>query len=346
MQPTQNLILYDWLTFSCGFSRDDVISFLGLQDVAWKKGYGSRLFYSERWEFEGISIHFSDNMDKKYNYGVCVEMSGKGCRAFETFGGVCFPRLLYDLRQIGANVSRIDIAYDDFTGMIDINEMFRAASNLEFRCTKKSFQLAASAPDRDPAHCGKSVCHGSRDSEVFFRCYDKRVERKAWDEFTHWVRFEMQLRKDAAQNFVNCNWPLGRKFSAVLNNYLAYLVPDPDDSNTSRWSVVPWWSDLVGSIDSISLYTKKDMEYNKLRLDNYVFRQAGRAIAAEIACIGLDKFLDQLPQITDPEYPDKYLKVISDQRSLDKKKQEAKKIDQARRDAILKSIIGEYLSSE
>lgn len=351
MQPEKNLILYDWLTFSCGFLLDEVLCFLGLESVNWQKGLGSKLHYAERWFYEGISIHWSESFDQKHNSGCCVEMSGQGCRAFETFGGKCFPRLLYDLRIMHAHITRLDVAYDDFTGVIDIDEMFRACNALEFRCVKKSFSTQMTASDRDPAHFGKSVCHGSRSSDVFFRCYDKRVERNAQEDFSHWIRFEIQLRKEAAENFVNASGSLGEKFSAVLNNYLAYLVPDSDDSNISRWDVVHWWSSFVDSVHSISLYSKKDLEYNRNRLENYVFTQCAGAVKAAILVNGYSAFLDMLP--SESELNPKYLSVISHERELKKKMEAASElakqhsleavrcaVSQGRRDEILKTIVG------
>lgn len=355
MEQIQNVILYDWLTFSCGFLRDEVILFLGLESVNWSKGLGSKLHYAERWCFEGISIHFTESFDTKYNSGCCVEMSGQGCRAFETFGGKCFPRLLFDLQRMAAHITRLDIAYDDFEGVIDIDEMFRACNALEFRCKKKAFSTQLSATDRDPAHAGKSVCHGSRSSDVFFRCYDKRVERNAQDEYDHWIRFEIQLRDPAAENFVYASGSLGEKFSGVINNYLAYLVPDPEDSNISRWDLAPWWASFVSSVERISLYSKKDLEYNRDRLERYVFTQCAGAVAAAIAVNGYSDFLDRLPKESqlNPKYTDIIAKERVYKEQLRQKAIEDKEkarqhaiagirsaVSQGRRDEILKSIVG------
>lgn len=344
-QPEQNLILYDWLTFSTGFLRDEVLLFLGLDHVQWKTGLKTRLLYDERWEYEGISIHWSAPHSSN-NSGCCVEMSGGGCRTFETFGGKCFPRLLYDLVEMGANITRLDIAYDDFTGVIDLDEMFRACNALEFKCTSKSFSTNLSATDRE--HFGKSVCHGARSSEVFFRCYDKRVERGAYDEFSHWVRFEIQLRKNAAMNFARLGGQIGHKFAAVINNYLAYLVPDPSDTNYRRWELAPWWSEFVASVDRVSLYSKKEQDYNLSRLESYVFGQCQNAIKTAITLIGYQAFLDRLPAQEDlpPKYSGLISEVTERRKTVREKAIEHELIgvraavSQGRRDEILKTICG------
>ena len=351
-QPTQNLILYDWFSFSLkSMQRDDMIAFLGLPASGWTEGLGSKYFYKERWLFgKGISIHFGGK-----NGGVFVEMSGQGCRELETYGCIDFDSLIPWVIAAGGNISRVDIAYDDFTGVLDIDEMFRAAQNFEFVATSHAINLAVSGSDRQ--HLGKSVCHGSRSSEVFFRCYDKRAERKAYDDYDHWIRFEMQLRGNAAYNFCSLSGSIGEKFSAVINNYLRYVVPDPDDSNTARWEVCDWWRDFVSSVDRISLYTKKDVEYNRERLRHYVYDQCAAAIKTIITIEGYQSFLDQLPSESEIREKQKYARLIDQDKKWKQEAEEARKkkfaehydhvtevlrsaVSQCRRDEILKTICG------
>ena len=82
MLHMDNRIIYDYVTFSSQIhSTENLIDILGLGGVAFDVtngyyGYRSRLFFC------GISIHY----DGAPGMGVCVEMSGKGCRTFEEFG--------------------------------------------------------------------------------------------------------------------------------------------------------------------------------------------------------------------------------------------------------------------
>ena len=80
---SENAIIYDWLTFTSKIhDLDSMLEFLGFDDsISWQSlkgqnGYRDRLYY------DGVSIHYNGSDDM----GVCVSMSGKGCRTFETFG--------------------------------------------------------------------------------------------------------------------------------------------------------------------------------------------------------------------------------------------------------------------
>ena len=75
---SENLILFDWLTFtSHSDSPETLMQLLGLHNVPWQKMDKGRNGYRQRYFFENISILF-DGAD---NMGVCVDMSGTGCRA-------------------------------------------------------------------------------------------------------------------------------------------------------------------------------------------------------------------------------------------------------------------------
>lgn len=139
---------------------------------------------------------------------------------------------------------------------------------------------------------GCSVTHGSMKSEIFLRIYDKAAERGLEDGF-HWIRVELQLRRDRAMQFVTEPGDIGSRFCGVILNYLRYIEPS-DDTNKWRWPLTEYWSKLVLSADAISLYQKPGSEYNLANMTAYVFNQAGNAIDATIQVLGLEKFLSEL----------------------------------------------------
>lgn len=316
-QRPSNCILYDWLTFSSSSisDPDEIIRILGLSDHPWQKELGSRLRYDERWQIEGfgISVHFS-YPDSKRNEGVCVEMSGQGCRAFETWGACSFDDLIKWIIDNGFNISRLDIAYDDFEGLIDIKSMYGQALRREFRCRSEHLSLYFDGVDRDSGHDAISVCHGKRDSHIFIRCYDKRAERKAFDEFPHWVRLEMQLRNENAMGFASASGSIGQKFRSVLCNYLNYLDPDPDDSNYRRWEVSSWWVNLLDGAAAISIVSKKDIDYNRERLNDFVYNHCANAIKAAVALDGGKKFFENILFCASSDLKPKYARLLEDER--------------------------------
>ena len=90
-----NYIIYDYITFTSKIHNQfSVIDFLGLQDVEFETlkgfyGYKDRLYY------DGISIHYNG----RENMGICVEMSGKGCRTWEKYGSADYDGLFSEILE-------------------------------------------------------------------------------------------------------------------------------------------------------------------------------------------------------------------------------------------------------
>ena len=200
----ENALLYDWLTVSFkDVDFQDLIYFLGLHEKPWRER-STRLFYEKRIEFDGISVHYSSEFDVTHNKGCCLEMSGQGCRDFETFSDCSWSELFDFIKATDGRITRIDIAYDDFSGVLDIPVMASFARQFWFTSRSQKIRIMEESEDGEPDHMGYSVCHGSKSSDLFIRCYDKRVEKHAWD-IPHWVRFEVQLRNDNCMGFVSEN---------------------------------------------------------------------------------------------------------------------------------------------
>ena len=87
----QDIVLYDWLSFTT--KRSDpyyIVDLLGMKEIPWQLTKGAR-GYQDRLYFNAISIHFNGRDDM----GVWCEMSGQGCRAFETLSGGKFLHGLF-----------------------------------------------------------------------------------------------------------------------------------------------------------------------------------------------------------------------------------------------------------
>lgn len=316
-----NCILYDWLTFSLpDFSLQETIAFLNLPDnLNWQEGLGSRLFYAERRAFSGISIHSTSDLDsRRLNAGCCVEMSGQGCRAYETYSGKSMSDLISRVRSAGLSVSRVDVAYDDFQGLIDIQLMAAQAREFHFTSRLQARKIVDESQFSDIEVAGLTVSHGSKSSRIYIRCYDKRIERNAMNIYPHWVRLEIQLRDENAVNFLDYPVDLGSKFAGLLRNYLLYRDPVDSDSNKRRWPVSSWWSDLLGDIESISVSSKKDLDYNKDRFDDFVFDHMHNVIKTGVLLYGPVQFLRRVFGFSD-DMPTKYKRLLSEYSVADPK---------------------------
>lgn len=305
----ENIVLIDWFTFSVrDMSVDAVIGWLGLCDLDWidrpgHNGYKSAKWYGGMWIlFDGQVVQTFDGLR---DMGICVEFSGQGCRQYETSGNRPLETLVNDVSHFQtANITRLDVAFDDVdkdgNGLLDVMKIERLArkdmyiSKFGMRSGEWSGKHSDGGEKNPLAY---SVYFGSPRSDVRFRIYDKSQERGGLDY--HWVRFELQLRHDAAANFITAPGTVGYKYTGVINNYLRFIVPNKNDSNRRRWASPEWWTRFLSHTEKVSVFTKKDVDYNLSRLERYVFSQAGNSLVTYIKCVGWFKFREMLKSCED-----------------------------------------------
>lgn len=288
----ENIVLYDWLSFtSKTHTPDQIISALGLQDVPWIDTKGARGYRSRKY-FSAISIHF----DGRDDMGVWCELSGQGCRAFESLSSVGWDKLFAWIQDNGCKITRLDVAYDDHTGVLPIGEIAQATQCGMYVSRSNYWECVLSSK-------GSTVQIGSPQSKVVIRIYDKAAERGIPDE--HWIRCEMQLRDDRALQFSMIPLPIGAAYAGVLLNYLRYIEPADEDTNKWRWPMTDYWKNLVEDAEKISIYQAPGIEYNLERCKNYVVNQAGNAIDALIQIYGLEELqamIDNRTTKPNPKY--------------------------------------------
>lgn len=288
----ENIVIYDWLSFTSKIhTPQELIDALGLSHVSWTQTKGAR-GYRDRLYFNAISIHYNGRDDM----GVWVEMSGQGCRAFESFSAVRWERLFFFIRENGLKITRLDVAYDDHTGLLPMNRIVMDTQSGMYVSKSDYWETVLSSK-------GSTVQIGSPQSKVLIRIYDKSAERNC-EQGTHWIRIEIQMRDDRAVQFTKIPLPIGEAFAGVLLNYLRYVEPS-EDANKWRWPMTDYWMNLVEDAERISIYRTPGVEYNEDRLMNYVINQAGNAIDCLIKLYGLDgleKMIDERPCAPNPKY--------------------------------------------
>ena len=280
------MILYDWLTVS---SKDEDpeawMELLGMKNCCWEEMNHGRNGYRKGQYFGSITILYDGNP----GMGSCLDMSGQGCRSFEEYGTGDFDGLFHLFSgNPQYNMTRLDVAFDDHTGILDIRQLFRDSDKDEdgeqqfisrFRVSDLRKKFKNGRP-------GISVCHGSEKSAAFIRIYDKAAER-GLPESQHWVRVELQLRDERAAAFSVEASPIGVRFRGVLFNYVRYVDDPGTDSNRWRWPMKPYWENLIEEAGRIRLYVKPGIEYNIGQLDTFVFDQAASAISAAFEVYGV-----------------------------------------------------------
>lgn len=305
---SQNVILWDWLTISCKDEDPEVwMKLLGMESAPWELLDHGANGYRQAYYFGSISIWF----DGQPGMGCCVNMSGQGCRSYEEHGSgdyvSLFGIVLGDPERF--NITRLDVAFDDHTGILDIDQVAQDTNDREFVSRFRTERIEKEFKDGRP---GLTVYHGSKKSAVMIRIYDKAAELGLPD-YQHWIRVEIQLRQERAAEFArqSLDQEIGTLFRGVLLNYVRYVDDPGNDSNPSRWPLKDYWQQLVEEAEKIRLFVKPGIEYNVSQLDHFVFDQAAGAFHCAVKLYGASYVVQR---VLDKDISDnkKYLGVLKE----------------------------------
>jgi phage replication initiation protein len=322
-------VLIDWLTFSVKQTdpRTVIRDFLGMDPELFQDpGYGL-LGYQRILKFSDIIVCYEPRENDYFqDMGVCVSMSGNGCRSFETmsklsFDGVkdkqgmssvAFPVLFQLLAaDPSANVSRVDIACDDHEGYLDMEEIVRKTQENEINSRMSKRQVVVSYDGRE--RNGSTVYIGSPSSDFRIRIYDKALEQ---GQDGHWIRVEMVLRGKNSNAFISemvNSESVGKLAAQIVNDKFSFI--EKDDSNISRCSVCAWWSSFVEELEAVILVSRKVIQHRVDEIDNWLEAQIGPSLAIIIKTLGWPH-LFEMAHAAARRLSDKQLSLISDYNSV------------------------------
>ena len=328
-----NVFLIDWLTFVTFVDNVDAVkAMLGLADpsIPWLEETKFRNGYPKQCYWNGITISFgADNADLyqdtfkdgklktaeekvRIDMGMCcVNLSGTGCRTFETYGHGDWNKLFAHF-FCGAkyNITRLDLAYDDHIGILDIHKIEDDTRDRAYVTRAKYAEVVWSDNENTDIQ-GTTLQIGSDKSRTKIRIYDKAAERGFKDR--HWVRCEIQLRKENAAVACGELWKLqhiGKVAAGILRNYVTYRVPTTD-SNKSRWPIAPYWDRLILDMERIRLWISPGEPYNFSKTAKWLTEQCGQAILCAIKTNCWNQILYQIRD-QNPELLPKYDRVYKE----------------------------------
>lgn len=311
LESKNNVFLIDWLTFVAhGDSVDYIKWLLGLDgpDIPWETSEKFRNGYPQQCYWNGITISYGADDERFYkdpskvrlDMGICVNLSGSGCRTYESFGKgdwkQLFAYLLRDTSELASanhvfkryNITRLDLAYDDHIGLLDLKRIETDVRERNYISRAKYAEVIWS-DNQDSNIQGMTIQIGSDKSAVKIRMYDKASERGFKDR--HWVRCEIQLRDERA--LVACtelhkHQHIGMTAAGILRNYLTFREPN-NDTNPSRWPLADYWDKLLLDMERVRLWISPGEPYNFSKTEHWLCKQYGQAIVV-------------LDQLHDPEY--------------------------------------------
>ena len=302
--------IYDALSFTSKNPTHNVefiIEFLGFHSIQWVDTYGVKGYKSRKY-FDGVNINYDSDDPEKFLW---VELSGQGCRVFETYGNGDYSKIFsWILANPDVSITRLDIAFDYLENQDIIHKIKNALRNGDYVSSFRSWEITEDKND------ASTIYIGSKKSDFFFRIYDKAIERGYLDRSCGtWIRFEAQLRHDRANAWIESNF---QPFELInlLSGYIRFIDPDSLDSNKSRCDIADWWDQFVDLALSIKLIQYPGTEYNLSNLSRFVFGQAGAAVYSAIEVYGLVSFLRRLQEssqetaINNPKYQQFFRKEV------------------------------------
>jgi DNA relaxase NicK len=296
--------LIDWLTFTvkcCAREEGGKVHSSWFDDALYVCEHILKLPFERfreqecgRWGYRrcvawnGIEILFDGGTQ---NMGLCVSMSGNACRAYEVENDIielCWR--VYDDDE--AKPTRIDLACDDFTGVMNIRRIKDAIDEGELRsCIRDTSDFGRKKGRLSEK--AEGVYIGSEKSELRFRIYDKAKERGDYESV--WNRLEMVCRRQYAEaalkNIIESGLGLGECVAGMIAEKIAFIVKD--DVNISRCSLADWWAEFLGEVSKLKMTLKEKPEMAVERLAEYFGEQLSACIWVCHAVYG-DRFFDMI----------------------------------------------------
>ena len=301
VRQLDNVFLIDWLTVTFhGLQIWDVKEILGMDDVPWSlnhsfvNGYPLDLCFGHVHIRHGADnpAFYDDPRKARTDMGISLDMSGQGCREFESWSKKSWLDLISDIFRCGGvqgtkmSVTRLDLAYDDHSGLLNIWQIKRDVEDRNYISKSKKSMIIWSDDQETDIH-GLTLQIGSKKSPVLIRIYDKAAER-GYTQEKHWVRVELQLRQDRAQEALKLLYQresIGMVASGIVRNYCMFVTPT-SDSNRARWPISEYWQRVLDGFEKIRIWVSPGEEYNFSKTENQLITQYGQALQTYAAIHG------------------------------------------------------------
>ncbi len=257
--PTNNRVskdficLIDWLSFTIkkNIPIDYIISdFLKMKNDDFIELDRGNYGYKRQIENGNVRIYF----EGKEDMGIHIQLSGQGCRQVEETLQGDWLTLFRKIIDVEGTFTRLDLAVDDFVGMLDIERIQEKTKKKEYVSRFTNWEIRTSCKN-DSDRYGKSVYFGSPKSDIRLRFYDKAAEQEEI-EGLHWVRTELQLRNERANNAIQLyifGKSIGEIVAGVLKNYIRFVDPSSTDKNKWRWNTSKFWNEFIAGAEKLKL---------------------------------------------------------------------------------------------
>ncbi|MGX5378289.1 replication initiation factor domain-containing protein [Ligilactobacillus sp. LYQ135] len=288
-----------------------------------------RYGYLDRFSLDMIKVYESAQGDLR---GTLIELSGQGCRQFEAYLNhqkrSWFDFLSDCLAHYG-NVTRIDLAINDYKEAISLKRLLNKMRKGEYRSKFKStsYQGGIKCSDNDKKHdTGITLYFGSMQSD-FYMCFYQKNYQLAHQKHLNPQdidiknRYELRFMGKRAQNMVRqvLESETDQKDQLLLNLVFGYIKSyvtflKPSKKSKRNWDVYLPWEVFLGDVGSIKFVTEpQEMTFEKTRAWlSYQVMPTIKALKMIDDTLGSDEVGSMLRQAKLKERQRKMIKIILD----------------------------------
>lgn len=197
------------------------------------------------------------------------------------------PRgLLTELIEAGMSATRVDFAFDDKDGLLDLEQIGKAARSASY---VSRFHKWTHIENNEG---GETWSFGSRSSGSYIRTYNKAAEQHVDG---HWIRVELELKAERANEAVRYllskvgeeDW--GACVASWILGLLDFKEPGAD-ANKSRWRTAEWWEAFL-EFEKKSRLTIAKSERTVDEARAWVDQQVGPTLFVVCMAFGHDEVL-------------------------------------------------------
>ncbi|HEM3185275.1 replication initiation factor domain-containing protein [Streptococcus suis] len=254
--------------------RFQVLKLLGY-DIDDFQSISGRFFYNAGLTLGNyVNVYYNEHKIEKIKGStdtVTYVFTGQGCTdLYEKIDGD-WAQLFKSLISINANITRLDIALDDFVGLLKFPTILSKLNLGHYKSPKKAHNIVRSS-DVNRNEKGLTIYIGSsRNSSskgnYYCRMYDKKAQYlekhqqipEEIEKADFWQRYEISYTKKKSQKIAELlagGESVDKVYKQSMSKLVTFLVPTKNKDgqlyeNKSDWKVCSWWSKFLETDEKI-----------------------------------------------------------------------------------------------
>ena len=294
-------LICDWISFTWIPQNDPLFSdsdrdtidifflrfpeFQGKNFVTFEHG---GFHYTQRLDLANDLMILYDDKDSIQNKGVYVQVPAHGIPTlFALFNHTTLKDFLVDIYERGCKVSRIDIAFDDFSKTFYPVDFMKYWTNDQIVTHFRRYEFSGGT------NGGSMFCLGNRGSNRYLRIYDKEKES---DGDICSIRYEFELKGNYANEIAySYSKSVVFDFCDFINSMFRIVEKSNDSTKCRRNTEYEWEIFLKSQVSRINEIDFV-MEYSPVTYErsyNWFVSQCAKTLA-KIWYIEGDNWLDEL----------------------------------------------------